>query len=441
MRITYISNSKLRCPLVTANVEYRLNDVLKIYYGFVNGNSQRDENFTNEYSNTSAVPVIHTENNTEQQHIAKIDFSKNYIKDRLNIGAGAKTTFTRQENLSEYQSDMPMQYNDLLFNGQENIFGGYFSLRYKFNKKFSIYTGFRSEYTDYSIKNISDSAYSAPHYWNQIPTVIFYYQPAPWYRIQLSYRQQIHKRPSYSNLLPGNRYIDDYNYSVGNPDLKASQQHYFSFSNTFYNSFRLAFGTNLVSNFIGAIKVDRGNGITESTFMNVSDMRYYVLDATIPLRLFDEKFSANINYVYNFGDYRNFKNGFSLPKDRNKRNEMNLNAYFGYQLNDRISLEANTYYLIKNQKLQTESKPYATLDLGIQFLLLKSKRLSLNLNANDIFDSTNRITNYYYNNNVMISDVRPLTQYFQLRLSYQFNGGKLFEEPRGTKNNVDRFTK
>jgi hypothetical protein len=212
------------------------------------------------------------------------------------------------------------------------------------------------------------------------------------------------RRPQYRTLLPGKRYSDEYNYSTGNPRLKPVKIYYFAVSNTFFNRISLLAGlVNYKDNF-NSVRIDRGNGITETTGMNAVDTRFFRISSSVPFSLFADRFSGNINYNWDKGQYINPHNGFVLPDGKNENNIMNLKGYFNFRITPTIGVNSQVNYQIKNTTLQMERDPHASLDLSLNMTLLKSRQLSLTLNACDIFDSVKNRYQVYYDENVFVSD-------------------------------------
>ncbi|MDR1121547.1 MAG: outer membrane beta-barrel family protein [Dysgonamonadaceae bacterium] len=426
--------------LVSGNVEYQLGSVLKMYYGYVRGNSSYDEDFENAYNDTRNVRIIHNEDNIEEQHIAKVDFSRKYLSDKLTVKAGTKATFAFQNNDSRYIPNTLDAYSDLAFDANENIITAYASLSCKISDKISATVGIRSEYTSYSIENISGGENVHPDYWNYLPHGHLNIRVTPWYSVTPYFTSSV-RRPQYQALLPGKRYSDEYNYSAGNPYLQPIKSYSLAVSNTFFNRMNLRAGfVNYRDNF-NNVRIDRGNGITETACMNVVDVKYFTVSASVPFSLFADKFSGNINYNLNKGKYLNPRNGFILPDGKNENNTMNLKGYFNFQVTPSIGVNSQVNYQIKNTTLQTEHDPYASLDLGLNMALLKSRQLSLTLSACDVFKSVTNRYKVYYDENVFVSDRTIPSQYVGLMVSWRFFGGKNFNKKDSETNDTNRFTK
>jgi len=427
--------------MFSGNMEYQVGQLLKIYYGYVRGNSSYCEDFTNDYSSEQIVQFTHNESNIEGQHIGKLDFNRKYLSEKLNVKAGAKITSTSQNNGSHYIPDTLATYPDRLFEANENIVAAYASLSYKISKKISATIGFRSEYTYYHIKDLLASENAHPSYWNYLPNAQINIRLTAWYSFIPYFTSNI-SRPQYQTLLPGKRYTDDYNYSEGNPYLKPVKNYLTAISNSFLNKINLTFGYAIHIDNMSNIKIDKGAGITENTYMDVADGKNFYLSSSVPFDLRGKgKLSGNINYNWQKGKYYNLRNGFVIPVGKNEFNTMKLNGYCNYRIAQNIGINAQLFYFIKNKQIQIESDSYASLDLGLNMTLLKSKRLSLTLSACDIFNSVKNSYHLYYDNNVLFSDRKIPSQYIGLIISYRFFGGKSFDKNDSETNDINRFTK
>jgi hypothetical protein len=424
--------------LVSGNVEYQLGSLLKVYYGYVRGNSDYNEDFENTYRTDSIVPIIHDENNLESQHIGKVDFLKKFTK--FTVKAGLKETFAQQENSSLYLANVPVVYQDIDFTANENILAGYIGLDYKISDKINASFAFRGEHTDYSLKNKNRLASANPDYWNSIPSGHLTIKLTSWYTLTPYFTSSV-TRPQFQTLLPGEKHTDDYNYTVGNPYLKAIQNYYLACSNSFPGGMNLTFGIYNSINQISNIKIDKGNGITENTYIDAVDTRDFRLSSSLPFQVSNNRLSGNVNFKWTNGKYLNERNGFVILAGKDKKETMDLSGSFNYRLTPCIGFNAIVKYSAINKTLQIDSDPYATIDLGVNMQLLKNKQLSASLTAGDIFNSTKKRYKQYYDSNVLISDRKVPSQYIEMRVSYRFNGGKGFNKKDSETNEINRFTK
>jgi radical SAM protein with 4Fe4S-binding SPASM domain len=439
--ITQLASDR-RVPrlLGSGNVEYKWNSLLTLNYGYTRGRIKRDEAMLNDYNVDSIVVIQHDEKNIESQHFAKIDFRKSWNK--LTLRIGLKGTFSRQDNISLYTADVPITYQDVNYTASENVSGGYVALDYQLTNKIRTTIGGRTEYTNYSISNHSLTTTASPNYWNTYPTARFTYRPLDWY-VLVAYASSKISRPGYGALLPGRRYIDDYNYYEGNPYLVPALSHSYGIQNTLFGLFYVSMDATFTNNLINQVKIDKGNGVSANIFMNAIDSRLYTLSASAPFSLLNDRLGGSISFSGSTGSYVNEHNGFKLPIHHLRPTSVNLSGFFNYQLASWMGLTANVLYNIKDNNFQTVSKSYATLDIGLQMNLLKSGQLSASVEAADVFKSRKMYSKIYYgDNNVLTKAIDMPTRCITVSLSYRFFGGKEFNpQINSAQNDIGRFTK
>lgn len=425
--------------LVSGNLEYKWGTLLTANYGYAGGKSDYDEHIQNTYPPDSIVPVVHDERNRESMHTGKIDFKKQIRK--LTVRSGLKETFSKQENSSVYTADVPVSYRNIDFKANENIIGAYTGLDYKISDKINATIALRIEHTKYSIKNRQLVASANPDYWNYFPSGRITCKVQPWYTLT-TYLNSGLNRPRYQTLLPGKRYIDDYTYLEGNPDVKPMQFYTFGLQNILLGMFNVSLDVSHYKNNINKVRIDVGNGVSAITSMNAIDSKSFTASVSAPFSLLKERLSGTFNFSVKTGKYMNERNGYVLPVRKLRPQTMKLSGFLNYYLTQTIGITANVLYIPVNQTLQAKYDPYATLDLGINMNLLKSKQLSMGFQVADAFNSKKNKYKVYYNNNVFINDINMPTRYLGLNVSYRFNGGKRFNPKINTeKNNTDRFTK
>ncbi|MDR1225747.1 MAG: outer membrane beta-barrel protein [Prevotellaceae bacterium] len=427
--------------LTSANAEYQLGSMLKIYYGYVRGNSDYMDDIENTYTNAPALSIAHNEDNVEEQHMGKLDFNRKYLNEKLEVKVGTKATFATQENASRYVPNTSIA-QDYAFNAKENISASYASLAYEIipSRVFAT-VGIRSEYTSYSIEDITAGVSTKPSYWNYFPHGHIDIRVASWYSA-LPYITSGIERPNYRILLPGKRYTTDYSYSVGNPYINPTKYYTFAVSNTFLDAINLRLSYRIEEDKINSIKINKGGGVTENTYMNCADLQTFGLLSSFTFEeLFNNKLSGSINYTWKKGKYGNLRHGFVIPEGKNEHDDMKLSSFIDFRFTKNMGVNANLSYQIKNKELQIEREPYASLDLGVSMNLLKSKQLSVNLEVVDIFNSVNKQYTLYYDNNVLVSNMALPSQYVQLKVFYRFSGGKRVEQKEVETNDIKRFTR
>jgi hypothetical protein len=423
--------------LGSLNVEYKWEPYLTLSYGYVWNNLTFDEAMVNTYRPDSIVPIRHDEDNLDHQHIVKMDFRKTWNK--FTLRAGLKGTFAKQDNSTRYTADRPIAYENIDFTAAENVGGGYATGEYLFSDKVNASLAYRAEYTHYDINNRKLAVTVNPHYWNTYPSARLTYTPSRSYGL-VAYLSSAITRPRYGSLLPGQRYDDDYSYSEGNPNLVPSQSYTVGIQHTILRQFNVSMDVTYTKNLISQVKWDKGNGRVANTYMNAIDSRRYNLSVNAPFQFFNYKVSGNLNFSGSTGTYLKARNGFKMPTHHLRPAKINLSGYANYQFLSWMGVNAMVFYNAKDNDLQTVSDPYATVDLGLNMQLLKSRRLSLKMDVSDLFNSVKRSSKVYYEDNVLIQKINIPTRSYTLTISYAFSGGKLFNpQIDASQNETDRF--
>ena len=311
---------------------------------------------------------------------------------------------------------------------------GYASLYYSFSRKWNKFTmkgGLRYEY-DYTDVKISDNGESADDfsksYSNFLPNIRFGYKFNKNVNLTLYYRRTI-ARPTYSQLRPTIYYINENEYSTGNPLLKPSFTDRVNFSANLYGvTLQLAYRD--IKDKVIPVWLNEGNNIVEKP-ININRTQIWSMSA----------------------DYFYSKNWFNLGLHADAEIPNILYPYLNEmrRVNDlKWSVYANIEFTIANKymlgtKLGYNSKandgysvmaPTAAIDLSAMTILCKGKLL-VGVTANDLLRrsmakwSENRYHNtYIYNHN--INDTRGVT----IMARYTFN---MIDNPFKKRSNNDNI--
>lgn len=440
----YYSHDKPNNFLVSGNLEYKTGDnvpfMMKASYGFVHGTTKIKENMNVTESGQDILKFLHKTNSISTQHIAKFDYFQRFCNDKLFFGAGAQGEINFLNDNNDYEilsGDSDLSNNGL--DGSEKIFGIYAGLTYRPNNTLTLYIGGRAEYTDYELDTAESEETSRNKYWNVLPFASVTYRPSHIYTGTLILSTNIN-RPFYDYMLPGIYYINEYEYEKGNPNLLPRVEYDLSLKNNFLDIIYFNISGIYGKNTITRILTEKENGITEYTYDNSVDRREIAGWLGFPFSLFKDALSGQINVNGRYGKYFNPRNGFNLLKERVNYYNAGLSAYLDYEITPRLSINAYADYMIVSKTLQSDTKGYAALDLGIQYSFLKDGNLVLSFSANDVFNSRKIISTVYYDNIVKNNSLRDASQSFILSISYRFNGGqKISRREAYDPNNTSRF--
>ncbi|EAR02429.1 outer membrane beta-barrel family protein [Maribacter sp. HTCC2170] len=352
----------------------------------------------------------------------------------VDFETGLKGSFIKSNSGIDYfdattntQIFIPNQSDNYLYD--EEVYAGYFSLAKEW-EKFSLKTGLRAEHTKSSGYSTSLSEINDLNYFELFPTLHLLYSPHKNHSLSFDYSRKL-TRPRYEDLNPFRFYINENNFSEGNPNLLPSFSHNFNLNYTLNNemSFDLYYRDN--GNYISTLAFqDNENLVLRDITQNVLESTSYGFDfnygktvtdwwylySYISIFHEDETFVAlesNNQDVTNKvnGGYIDFTNYLNLSKDGTFKGEFGVTYLSGF-LEGSYKMEETT-----------------NLTVGLRKTLWKNRAL-LSLQLNDLLNKANsRITSKYLNqdNNYF---ARPETQYVRLGLTLNFGNFRLEDNQR-----------
>ncbi len=147
------------------------------------------------------------------------------IGEKGKLEAGLQSRFYNENGRYTYESFdtvtgdwMPNDKYKNEVDFKRNIHSAYVSFKNRY-KSFGYEVGFRTEYTDRSVKNSNGKAPFLLQRFDYFPTLHLSYQLPKNYQVYSSYSRRIN-RPGQWSLNPFPMIIDPYNIRVGNPDLQ-----------------------------------------------------------------------------------------------------------------------------------------------------------------------------------------------------------------------------
>ena len=396
-------------------------------YGYYDS---RDNGYQRSLTESAGIPAQKSAfTNNNSQYINIFSFKGDYKcspfkKAILESGAKIATTWTNNNSVRRDSTDgafviTPSQSN--LFKYTETIGAAYASLSYQINKRWSIVTGLRGEYTKANGDWISAGEKSSRDYFGLFPTIYLGYTPKNW-RLSLSYTRRI-ERPSFYQLNPFKNYIDATSSVTGNPNLSPS----------YTNSIALTAGY--------------------KSFLNISAIYSQTTDLVTQLPFFDQQTGDKIFLWDNYGkmtiagavlsitEYPLVKDLFYLSLNSiicsmsnrsnvdeagnlQKSNSLFMNHYATLTtlLPHNWKMELVGFYMSGAQSGYMKVQNMGNLYLGIKKELLQ-KKLTLSLAVNDLLNTSNMdiitetLTNRYTLNQRMYQQ--------KIEFGIKFNFGKV----------------
>jgi hypothetical protein len=225
------------------------------------------------------------------------------------------------------------------------------------------------------------------------------------------------ERPNYEQLNPFKYYLDPTTYKSGYPYLNPATSYSFELSHVFKQRLITNINYTIVNSPITeVIQPDEQNrNITVQTTKNLALMEYFGISGSYQLPLFKWwNNTTNINAYYS--RYQGDIAGSMLNKGRPT---FDINTTNSFILPDNWSAELSYFYQARQQYGYMDLVPQSMLSAGVQKNFL-SKKLTLRLNATDIFwDGYPRATSVYNNYKETFSARRD-TRQVSCALTYRF---------------------
>lgn len=366
----------------------------------------------------------------------QIDFETNLLDLKFETGIKASHIDSKSGidffNLANNNASQSELLSDL-FNYEETLLAGYVNFS-KDWEKWKLRLGFRGEQTEAEGNSISLSQIKEYSYFDLLPNLSLNYIPNQDHSITFSYKRSI-ERPRYDLLNPFSYFINENNFTTGNPDLQASTSERYSINYLVEGRYSFEVYYRTSENPIEVLSFQNNeNRFLRSISANMLDKTGYGLEFLhgtslkswwyyqMYLSLFHEEntflaLESNNQQVTVQADgfFTQIYNGFTISKDRTFTADLTLTHLTG--------LPYGTYLM----------DPFTTVSLGARKSLWKN-RASLSLTVNDIFDTTNRKLQADFLNQKNSYFAIQETQYVQLGFTYNFGNFRLEDNLKEIRN-------
>lgn len=403
------------------------------------GNLMTNNANANNYYNTIQNTTISTFANpihSYKIYSGQADLEKTFAK--IKTESGIK--YTKIENSSKFnffdlvnQELIPDFNRSNTFHYTEKNYAAYFSTSFKINDQWDAKAGLRYEFTDLKGVSATENMTSANRYGKLFPTAYVNYKPTEDHSFSANYSRRI-SRPYFNNLNPFKYYNSEFEYTTGNPYLKPTFTDSFELAYVFKNNFNVTAYYNFNQDAYDRIQMIE-NGIKHNTVLN-----------------FYNENQAGINLSYNYTKIKwlesnIFVNGFYSKSKSYVRNAISEISGFGANINVDNSFYLNTAKTftflfgfwgdlpnkIGNTAFNGKFSAYS----GFKFALME-KKLQINLNLNDIFNTERSKGTEYYQDFNSAYYHKGITRSLNLSLTYKFGNNEVrgatkevkFEEKR-----------
>lgn len=282
--------------------------------------------------------------------------------------------------------------------------------------------GLRGEQTTYQGYSEKETSILERHYFRIFPNISLSREFSKNYRAGFSYSHRI-DRPSYNDLFPFVYFLDPFSGQQGNPLLLPQLTHNLQLSQTLAKDYTLNIGYSKVTQYMAFVIVlneDRVSGY--ATRKNLDNHYNYYVNAMAPIRINSRwTVNANLNISYNRFDTELFNERYTLDCLSGLANiSQTITLPWG------LTAEVTAVYAAPNAVGLFQNKAMGSLNAGLlkQFL---DKKLSVRLNATDIFQTNRLRSNITYPGFDMNALNQVETRVVRLNATYNFgkNSGKL----------------
>jgi iron complex outermembrane recepter protein len=397
-------------------------------YSFDTDNQQRFE--------VSSTGEIHAkqENNIARKFdikSLKTDFTYPLSK-KAKLEAGAKTSFVNSGNDIMFYNilgstrvlDMNIT-ND--FQYDENINAAYANFNQELKGGINYQVGLRVENTNIIGNQVTTDTSFTRHYTDVFPTafVMKKWGAKDKHSVRVGYSRRI-DRPNYEDLNPFREFLDKYTYEQGNPNLTPQYSNNFDVSYTFMGAMTIGANYSKTTDAI-TFTVKQDDALKQSfvTKQNVATLENYGINLNVPVPIKKWWF---VNTSANF--FVNRYQGAFLGADLDlKIPVLNLNIQNRFTLPKDWSAEVSGWYVSRASEGLFVGEPMYAVNAGISKLLM-DRKLTLRLNAQDIFRTQKFSGSQKYQNLDIKVGSRFESQQVRLTASYRFGNQKVQQARR-----------
>ncbi|MGZ5201221.1 MAG: TonB-dependent receptor domain-containing protein [Telluria sp.] len=286
-----------------------------------------------------------------------------------------------------------------LFELEQTVLAAYGTYEMPINKQWSFKSGVRVEQTDLDLNQVTTNIQATNKYTNYLPSLFLTYKLDPNSNLRLSYADRI-SRPNAGDLNPFINYANDYYVSAGNPRLHPVKMH----------SLELGYETRIkglmpvsVRGYLrheGDVITDRRVFLNDTALLttkeNLGDRRsggieFSVMGMIPPNTRISGFALPNIRFMFN-GNYgfieQDSLGALGLTGQKRRTPSLQLQGGGQWQLAPTDVLTFMTFHQGRILSGEGYREPFGMMNLAYEHKF--SPRLSLNVRANDVLQSTDQ---------------------------------------------------
>jgi outer membrane receptor protein involved in Fe transport len=432
---TNIPKNNLFTTVVNYSWKIDKNQTLKVFADYLNQKNAAKRTTNSVYSmgNFEDTFEKYNANASAVSYALQTDYSAQVSK-KTKLETGFKygfidkgnDLFTEYEVQNEFIID-PNRTTSLDY--KEQISAGYVSVSSNFTATDFLKLGLRLENTNLNRINNYTDAKVTQNYTNWFPSIFYSKKLAPTKSISASYSRSI-QRPSFQLLSNEIQKINDFNYIIGNPDLRPE------FKNTFEFSYQQK--KNVVSLFYN------------QTIDNINAL--YSIDNDIAY-LKNQNIGTQIEYGVEYGSSKKLTNWWRLQysailfhsKFLNENQQSNFektSLYTNFSTN--FTINNTTHFDVIGRYISPTTAPFNENEAYHSFIFVfkKSflqKKLQLKVTVDDVFNTIKYNSVNTFENYTTRKIDKPMTQKMYVGLTYNFaSKAKTASKRNRSKNDARR---
>jgi outer membrane receptor protein involved in Fe transport len=382
------------------------------------------------------APVLRNYTQNVETRVRLTDLSTDY-SGKVGTGfltAGGRWQRTRQTSDYRYlflDSGSLDTRRSNLFELEQDVSAAYATYELPINKLWSFKGGLRAEHTELSLDQVSSNIQSSNSYTNYLPSLFLTYKLDQFSNLRFSYADRI-SRPASGDLNPFVNYLSEYSVSAGNPRLLPVKLH----------SLELGYETKIMGLMPASLRgylrhesdviTERRSFVSPTTLLtskqNEGDraaggVEFSLMAMVPPNMKWNGMALPAIRFMFNgnWGFVEQDRLGTLGPTgDKRRTPTLNLQGGAQWTITPENTLSFMTFRQGKQLSGEGYREPFSVVNLALEHKY--SPRLSLNIRANDVFQSTNQHFRVDTDTLRDRSDVKVHQRRLYVGLRYTFGG-------------------
>lgn len=369
-------------------------------------------------------------------YVGQLDFSTQLFKMPFDMGTKASSINTESgidffDNINGL-----LQFNPQLsdhFKYEENVYAGYFSISKNW-EKWRIRAGLRGEYTETSGNSVTLGQETEKNYMDWFPGANINFIPHQNHTFVLAYNRSI-ERPNYSLLNPFSYFINENNFTTGDPNLQPAITNRYSLEYVAENKYTFEFYYRTTKGAVDVLSFQNNeNRFLRSISTNIEDKQGYGLEFKYFTYIKDWWFFYHYNSLF----YE--KNSFVAIESENEFVTISSSGMFT-QLINRFTINKDGTFTGDLTLMHLTSLATGTYIMD-DFTLVSAglrksfwdNRASLSVTVNDIFDTFNRKLQTDFLNQRNSYFAITESRYLQVGFTYNFGNFRLKDNAKHIRN-------